>query len=78
MKEIIKFLFNTCYIIFWLYFMFVGGCIEWMIIKDSIIQFFNPFVYLLVLIQLLQIPFTYVIIIPLIICFVLYCKFVDD
>lgn len=48
----------TCY----LGLLFIGGLIEWSLIKESLWQFFNPFILILVIIQMLQMPITYILI----------------
>ena len=41
---------------------FIGALIEWSLIRESLWQFFNPFILILVIIQMLQMPITYILI----------------
>lgn len=66
MKIILRtFFLITCYILLivcYLGLLCIGGLIEWSLIKESFWQFLNPFILVLVIIQMLQMPITYILI----------------
>lgn len=51
-----------CNIIGYLGLLFIGGIIEWSLIRESLWQFFNPFILILVIIQMIQMPITYILV----------------
>jgi hypothetical protein len=42
---------------------FIGALIEWSLIRESLWQFFNPFILIFVIIQMIQMPITYILVI---------------
>lgn len=42
--------------------LFIGGLIEWSLIRESLWQFFNPFILIFVVIQMVQMPITYILV----------------
>ena len=64
MKKSFKtFIVAICYLMMLLCYLglfFIGAIIEWSFIRESLIQFFNPFIWILVFFEMLKLPICYV------------------
>ena len=61
-KTVLLIICFICLIVGYLGLLFIGGLIEWSLIRESLWQFFDPFILILVIIQMVQMPITYILV----------------